>query len=453
MKTSKSVWYVLLVAVVVSTSFVVPAAVVAQEAAAVHIVFVSDRARLTAGQCAMLEWHVEGGFEVQLNGQRVPHQGAKQVCPQKTKVFTLGVDMGDRVEVRELAIVVEGSGQPPQAPPQKPAPQPSPGQPGVTISFRADKTNLKAGECTTLRWDVEHAKEVYLNGNGVVGHSSKQVCPPATKTHVLHVLHSAGATDEKVTLQVAGSGAPAPPQPGNPQPGKRSADLAVTDLYPDKLPKGSVWVRVTNNGPATLKNTPIEMKCNAAGNPLGNTKPWSHVEAPWLQTISLSPGQTATFKTRMTVDTSKYAYNIACVVSPPSKGATFADPNGSNNKYSEAIAQKTKAPAPFRANVAVTDLFAKRLRGGKLFARITNHGPGTLKNVTVHLRCQGAGWKGGKATSINGGGPRVLNLSPGQTAVVDTGILINIDKYNYYEMTCRVQASFAANNSYSERIP
>jgi hypothetical protein len=377
--------------------------------------------------------------------------GHKQVCPPQTKIFTLGVDAGDRFVLRDLVIVVEGSDQPQSPPPSKPAPNPAP-QPGVMINFRADRTHLNAGECTLLRWDVEHANEVYLDGQGVVGHSSKQVCPKAAHTFVLHVAHNGGPTEKKLTIHVNGSGAPNPTQPGT-----ANADLAVTDLYADKLPKGTVWVRVTNHGPATLTNAQIEMKCNNYGNPLGGQKPWQHIEAPWLQTVSLKPGQTATFHTKMTVDANQYQYNVTCAVSSPSKGATFSDPNGSNNNYSESIASKTPAPAGKpRADLAVTDLYPTKMRGGKLFARITNRGPATLKNFNVQLSCQGAGWQGGTATEIKSGKSVTLNLSPGQTANFETGILINIDQFNYYEMTCRVQGALddpnSKNNAYSELI-
>lgn len=328
------------------------------------------------------------------------------------------------------------------------------------IDFRADRTQINAGQCTILRWDVEHAKEVYLNGKGVVGHSSKKVCPQATKTYVLHVIHKGGTTDKKITIHVAGGG---PSQPGGPgKPGKGSADLAVTDLYADKLPHGKVYVRVTNRGPATLKNTKIEVKCNSYGSPLGNTPPWSHVEAPWRRTVNLKPGQTATFPTKMTVDTSKYSYNVTCAVSPPSQGATFSDPNWSNNNYSEAIAsnstKKPPAPSPsaIKADLAVTDLYPTRLRNGKLYARITNRGPATLTNAQVTLSCQGGAWQGGQPTSLSNSRSVKLSLSHGQTQAFDTGITINVDQYNYYEMTCTVQAAFdsnPANNSYSELIP
>jgi hypothetical protein len=458
MKSKKSVWMSVLIVAVVSLSVMVPPAALAE--GPLHIMFSADRARIHPGECALLEWHVEGGFVVELNGQQVQHIGHKQVCPQQTKVFRLGVDAGDRVEVREVAIIVEGSGQPPQSPPpqqpapSKPAPKPGP-KPSVMINFRADRTNLKAGECTILRWDVEHANEVYLDGKGVVGHSSKKVCPKVAHTFVLHVTHNGGPTEKKVTIHLNGGGAPKPPQPGKP-----STDLAVTDLYADKKPKGAVWVRVTNRGPATLTNAKIEMKCNSYGNPLGGQKPWQHTESPWLKTVSLKPGQTATFKTKMTVDTSKYQYSVTCAVSPPSKGAKFSESNWSNNNYTESIASNTKTKvlpgSSPRADLAVTDLFPTKMRGGKLFARITNRGPATLKNFKVQLSCQGAGWKGGSATNIQNGKTVTLNLSHGQTAKFDTGITINIDQFNYYEMTCRVKGALndpnPNNNAYSELI-
>jgi len=408
-----------------------------------------SRARIQRGECALLEWRVEGGFVVELNGQQVPRAGHRQVCPQQTRVFGLAVDFGDRMETREVAIVVEGAAPAPQ--PQPPAAPQSPGpQQPATIDFRADRTQLNPGECTALHWDVEHVKEVYLDGQGVVGHSARKVCPKASHTYVLHVVLLEGTAERQVTIHVQGGAAPNP-QPG----GKANADLAVTDLYPGKLPTGRVWVRVTNNGPAALIKTRIELKCNAYGKPLKGGKPWSHVESPWVRTVSLKPGQTAKLQTNIALDTNKYMYDVTCAVSPPTTGATFNDPNWSNNNYSESIASKAqpKPSAPFRAEVRVTDLFAQKLRGGKLMARITNRGPGTLKNAQVRLVCQGAGWQGGKAVAVKGGGVRVLSLSPGQTGVYNTGITINIDQYDYYEMTCSVEAGFAPSNSYSERIP
>jgi hypothetical protein len=447
---AKSSWMSVLIAVVALSTLLVPGVAVAEEPP-VHIEFVASRTQIQPGECTLLEWHVAGGLEVRLNGLLVKDTGQKEACLVLTRSYELAVDTGATVELREIVIHVGGSGKP--QPPAEP-------QPGVIIDFRADQTHLAAGNCTTLRWDVEHAKEVYLDGQGVVGHSTRQVCPGATHTYVLHVLHAGGSTDRKVTIQVTGGGMPPQPQPA----GKPQADVAVTDLYADRLPQGAVWVRVTNHGPATVTSTQVEMKCNAYGKPWGGQQPWQHVESPWLHTISLKPGQTATFKTKMMVDTDKYTYQVTCAVHPLSNGSTFSDPNGSNNNYSEAIAPQANpnpnpgpAPARRRADLAVTDLYATKLRGGHLFARITNRGPAALKNVQAQLACKGAGWKGNKPTSIQRNVAVTLNLSAGQTAAFDTGIVINVDQYSYYEMNCTVKANLddpnPSNDSYGETVP
>ena len=453
MNEKKSVWMSVLIAVVVGLGLLAPSIALAEQPP-VHIEFIASRTQLEAGQCATLNWHVEGGFQVLLNGIPVKPAGQKNACPLHTQAYELAVDTGVSIEFREIVLHVGGEGNAPAAPkPQQPAPPSPQPQPGVTISFRADRTQLSAGQCTMLRWDVEHAKEVYLDGKGVVGHSSKLVCPASGRTYVLRVLHAGGTTDRKVTIQVNGGGAPAPQKPAS-----NAADLAVTDLYADKLPKGAVWVRVTNHGPATLKNAPIEMKCNAQGQPLGGQKPWQHVESPWLHTVNLKPGQTATFQTKMKVDTDQYSYNVTCSVWAP-QGAAFSDPNGANNVYSEAISAQAKpnpGPAPRNADLAVTDLYPTKMRGGQLFARITNRGPATLNGAKAQLACQGAGWKNGNHTAISHSTSVTLTLSHGQTAAFDTGIGINIDQYDSYEMTCTVSANIddpnPANNSYSELI-
>jgi hypothetical protein len=70
------------------------------------------------------------------------------------------------------------------------------------ISFRADATELAAGSCTTLRWDVEDVQEVYLDGQPQQGHGSKQACPVQTQTYELHVISAAGEFRHQVTVNV-----------------------------------------------------------------------------------------------------------------------------------------------------------------------------------------------------------------------------------------------------------
>jgi pSer/pThr/pTyr-binding forkhead associated (FHA) protein len=86
----------------------------------------------------------------------------------------------------------------------------------TSIDFRADRTTLNVGQCTTLRWDVEHVREVYLDGEGVAGHATRQVCPSTTRTYVLHVvLPDGAATDRELTISVTNSSGSPPAAPSN----------------------------------------------------------------------------------------------------------------------------------------------------------------------------------------------------------------------------------------------
>ena len=69
--------------------------------------------------------------------------------------------------------------------------------------FRADVTSLRSGECTTLRWDVDGVREVYIDGVGVAGHASLPVCPIETRTFKLRVVRNDGSAGEwEVTIRV-----------------------------------------------------------------------------------------------------------------------------------------------------------------------------------------------------------------------------------------------------------
>ena len=59
-------------------------------------------------------------------------------------------------------------------------------------NLRADKTFLKPGECTTIRWDVANVSQVYFEGQPTVGSSSQQVCPTTSSTYTLLVVHPDG---------------------------------------------------------------------------------------------------------------------------------------------------------------------------------------------------------------------------------------------------------------------
>lgn len=91
----------------------------------------------------------------------------------------------------------------PTATPQPPAPLPTDTPlPPAQVSFTADLTHLTVGECTTLRWEVENATAVFLNGEGVVGHDGRQVCPSETTLYTLRVQAPAGDLERHITIDV-----------------------------------------------------------------------------------------------------------------------------------------------------------------------------------------------------------------------------------------------------------
>ena len=285
-----------------------------------EIIFFVEPEAVPAGGCAVLVWEVGPPAEALLDGQGVPPAGEREVCPEGTRLYELLVP--ETGQMRTVTLRVEPRPEPTTEEPSPPPPPPPP--PGVAIDFRADNTNIAAGNCTTLRWDVEHATAVYLDGAGVVGHGSKQVCPGSTTTYTLHVEHAAGATDRTVTINV--TGAPPPPPP------PFTADLAVTDLYPETL-YGPVYGRVTNHGPGTLTNVTIQFSCQwVKTDPIEGIQETNQIGPTNMTITSLSPGQTTPFNTAISVDLHQFQYDMTCTIHVP-----FSDPNGANNSYSETF--------------------------------------------------------------------------------------------------------------------
>ncbi|HSR34924.1 MAG TPA: glycosyltransferase family 39 protein [Anaerolineae bacterium] len=71
-----------------------------------------------------------------------------------------------------------------------------------SIHFAAGADVLAPGSCTWLRWDVDNVREVYVDGEGVVGHDQRLVCPTAATIYELRVIHVDGSVTNK-TVQIA----------------------------------------------------------------------------------------------------------------------------------------------------------------------------------------------------------------------------------------------------------
>lgn len=98
-----------------------------------------------------------------------------------------------------------------------PTPPPAPtATPLPELSFGADRTNIQAGECTTLRWSVNNVRGVWVYPQGErfeqfprAGQGTEQVCPTNTTTYEMRVhLLDGSIIFRQVTINVAGSVSP-----------------------------------------------------------------------------------------------------------------------------------------------------------------------------------------------------------------------------------------------------
>ena len=119
---------------------------------------------------------------------------------------------------------------------------------------------------------------------------------------------------------------------GAPSGGQFTADIAVTDIYPDNQPHGQFFVRITNHGPGTLCNVNVQVSCSVERSDKSNGQLSSGGNRNFNVNLNLIPGQTREFSTGINLDTNVFAYLVGCEVHPG-----FNDPNPGNNVYGENI--------------------------------------------------------------------------------------------------------------------
>jgi hypothetical protein len=82
-------------------------------------------------------------------------------------------------------------------------PTPEPAQPYVR--FWTEMEDMSAGECTTIQWQTEYVKSVFLDGEGVPGLGAKTFCPCDDEEHTLMVyLQDQTRQDYTIELTVTG---------------------------------------------------------------------------------------------------------------------------------------------------------------------------------------------------------------------------------------------------------
>ena len=307
----------------------------------------AHRTELGPGECTIIEWGVHGSHWVFINENPVEPTGMQEICPLGTESYRLTVDTGERVLEQEITIIVTGEGEPqqPVTQPNQPAQQqqqpqpPSQSQPqsgcaGAPIisTFVASPSSITAGQSTTLSWggvtnglSGPLVMSVTLEpGFGEVGSPGSRVLKPQqTTTYTLKGTGCGGTTQKQLTVTV-NAGAPA----------QTGIDIALTDLYPDSQPKGTVYVRVTNNGPGNLSNAKAELKCTSVATSYSTgAKTTEANNYPTSHTINLNAGQTKAFSTSIVIDISNQWYDFTCNLQVQG----INDPKSSNNSYSETF--------------------------------------------------------------------------------------------------------------------
>ncbi len=188
-----------------------------------------DRTNITAGECVTFTWNVQNATAVFYgakgsSGQQVPAQGSRIECPPVTTTQQLRVDKPDgSSEIREITVYV----------------QPNIGAPVIT-QFSADPSQINAGQCVTVRWQVEGSvsnvniwrDDVTLWGGAPVS-GTYQDCPPGSGTISYRVEASGagGSNQRQQYVTVIAPTVPAtavPPTPTIPGPTPVPTDVPPT---------------------------------------------------------------------------------------------------------------------------------------------------------------------------------------------------------------------------------
>jgi len=117
-----------------------------------------------------------------------------------------------------------------------------------------------------------------------------------------------------------------PPMPTTPPAASPAAgtDLAVTDIFADRLKNGRLWVRITNHGPRRFRGT-AELVTVVNGQGLAHIVP-----------LNLPPGKTATHNTGRLINAVGQNQHVTATVRVPG----MKDPRPANNTYKETVARK-----------------------------------------------------------------------------------------------------------------
>ncbi len=104
----------------------------------------------------------------------------------------------------------------------------------------ANPTTINQGQCSTLSWDAQNVRDVFLFGGelggepgiGVAGQGSRQVCPSSTTTYTLRVnTQSSGYVYRQVTVTVNPTSYVSPPSSGGTTSGGSTISFPPSNIH------------------------------------------------------------------------------------------------------------------------------------------------------------------------------------------------------------------------------
>jgi hypothetical protein len=231
-------------------------------------------------------------------------------------------------------------------------------------------------------------------------------------------------------------------------PSAPSADLAVTDIFPDNLPQGEIYCRITNNGPDVVQNAVVELDTRTTSLTYNTI-----VDTTRTYNVTLQPGETGEFYTGLSVNTvTGESFSVRCKIT-----SSLLDPNPGNNLYTEQIDPPNHAQS-VQSDLAVTDIFPLNLPQGEVSCRITNNGPNAVQNASVYLVTRANIYSDfNLITEVELYDWLTVSLQAGETDEFNTSLKVDTSSY-WYELTCTITLTqhdldpVVSNNSYSEQI-
>lgn len=415
----------------------------------VFIEFEVDRREIHPGECTLLWWHVEGGFGVFLNGEKVEPSGEHELCLEEPGFFILEVDKGDDAEIREIEVMVigfDGGEQPPGEPHADDEAMGEEMFAEVHIDFFAERMELQPGECTMLIWHTEGGFGAYLNGEPVERDGEMEVCLDETMFFVLGI--DLGEEMEARELEIFVAGMPAEEQPpedeSQPQAPSSGGSTAGGSTSGGGCP-GKPIIDYFKATPSTIKaGQSAKLEWGSVTN--GNT-------SELVGTVEIYPGvgKVGSPGSVMVSPTATTTYGLTgtgCGGTTTQQVTVNVSGSGGSSGGSSGGA--------FSADIEPTDIYPGNQPHGQFHVRITNHGPGTLNNHQVTVFCSSQPTDINTKQSAPGVASQFIitqSMKPGETHTHPTGLTLDFNTFSYV-VECELKPGFTdpnmGNNKYGE---